>query len=326
MATLNDTPWAGLEPGKIDSRRFDAFGKWNFFWTIMGKADPALTLTFGNVPSPVPTLPKLRSIDAGIAALPGGPAFYIRLKDHAQIEIFETLCRNVVTSAQQADSEAEALNRAIGRTCRWHHLLRGGHSDLLSEEEQKGLLGELTVLERLVDMIGPRAAVAAWTGPSGAPKDFELHGHCIEVKARRSAAQPYVHISNEFQLSAVADHRLWLAVLAVEKVAEPFGHPLDFFISRIAALLLAGDPMVAIEWEQALAATGYREEDDYSAFRWVCSAPAWYEITGDFPRIVAPLPVGVVNVRYALSLGACAPFEVVIDEAEAAISEGYADV
>jgi hypothetical protein len=326
MVTLNDTPWAGLELGKIDSRRFDAFGKWNFFWTIMAKADPALTLTVGDLPSPPPVLPKLRSIDTGIVALPGGPAFYIRLKDHAQIEIFETLCRNVVAGAQQADNEADALNRTIGRTFRWHHLLRGGRSDLLSEEEQKGLVGELIVLERLSDLIGPRAAVTAWRGPSGAPKDFELHGHCIEVKARRSAAQPYVHISNEFQLSDVTDHRLWLAVLAVERVAEPFGHSLDVFVSRIASRFLAGDPMVAIEWEQALAATGYREEDDYSAFRWVCTAPAWYEVTGDFPRIVAPVPVGVVNVRYALALGACVPFEVVIDEAEAVISEGYADV
>ena len=77
------------------------------------------------------------------------------------------------------------------RTWRWHHLLRGGGSTLCYRlEEQKGLLGELLVLERPFCCLtsGASTAVAAWRGPLGSPKDFEIGRVAIEVKARRGGA------------------------------------------------------------------------------------------------------------------------------------------
>lgn len=320
---LSDTPWKGLGQGVVDSRRVDHAGKWNFFWAIMPREDPALALVLGAPPIPAPKLPKLRSLEAGFASLTGGPAFYLRLKDHAQLELFETLCRDVVDCAKQAMTEADALTRAIGRTCRWHHLLRGGRSDGLTEEEQKGLIGELTVLEWLAGVIGPRATITAWTGPMGSPKDFELHGHCIEVKARRTAAQPYIQISNEFQLADVDDHRLWLSVLAVDKVAEPFGNSLDFFVDRAASWFRGGDADLELLWEIAISATGYRVEDDYSEARWVVGDPAWHDVRDGFPRVELPLKAGVGSLKYAIALAACEPFKIESAAAGKAISVGY---
>ena len=68
-------------------------------------------------------------------------------------------------------------------TWRWHHLLRGGRGTLLSPEEQKGLLGELFVLERLLlPSMDASSAVTAWRGPLGAPKDFEIARVAVEAK------------------------------------------------------------------------------------------------------------------------------------------------
>ena len=39
-------------------------------------------------------------------------------------------------------------------------------------------------------------AIEAWTGPTGASKDFELIGTCVEVKTQRVAAKPFVAISS----------------------------------------------------------------------------------------------------------------------------------
>lgn len=323
--TQSDAPWAGLGRGGIDSRRVNHAGKWNFFWAIMQKDDPALALVLETMPSQVPNLPRLRSLEGGFATLNGGPTFYLRLRDHAQMELFETLCRDVVSCAEKGDSEGEALARAIGRTCRWHHLLRGGKGDALSAEEQKGLIGELTVLGRLCATLPLRAAINAWKGPMGAPKDFEMHGHCIEVKSRRAAAQPFVQISNEFQLSDVENHRLWLCVLAVDRVSAPFGNSLDFHVAEVGAFF-QDDPACAIEWEQALNAAGYRQEDDYSDFRWVVSAPSWHEVLDGFPRVEARLPQGVTDVKYAIALSACEPFAVETASVEHALAEGYTDV
>jgi len=60
--TKNDSPWDGLEDGKIDTRRVDASARWNWFWAVMPGADAALVLQLRNCPNPVPELPKLLTV------------------------------------------------------------------------------------------------------------------------------------------------------------------------------------------------------------------------------------------------------------------------
>ena len=304
----NDTPWSGLEPGRTDTRRVDATAKWSWFWAVMPRADAALVLQLKHLPTPVPDLPKLRSLEIRFQTLPGGPILYIRLKESGQLELFETLCRDVMAAGEPAETEAEALERAIGRTFRWHYLLRGGKLDLLSEEAQKGLIGEIEVLKLLMADVGAKAALAAWTGPSGAPKDFELKADCIEVKARRGASQPFIKISNEHQLADVPNRRLWLGVLAVDKVQSPHGKTLTDYVSEVRNTLEQGDPSLIQEWDLHLAEAGFDALDDYSAWRWIVSSPEFHVVTEGFPRIVAPVPLGVSGVTYAIALSACDPF------------------
>lgn len=304
----NDTPWSGLEAGKVDTRRVSASARWNWFWAVMPRADVALVLQLADLPKPVPDLPKLRNLEIRFQTLPGGPILYVRLKDSAQLELFETLCRDVMAAGELAETEAEALERAIGRTFRWHYLLRGGKPEVLSEEAQKGLIGEIEVLKLLISTLGPKSALTAWTGPSGAPKDFELKADCIEVKARRGASQPFVKITNEFQLADVPDRRLWLAVLAVDKVQSPHGRTLTEHVLEVTDLLEQLEPSAIMDWDLHLADAGFDTFHDYSAWRWIVSVPDFHAVTEGFPRIVAPVALGVSSVSYALALSACTPF------------------
>jgi len=313
----NETPWSGLEAGKTDTRRVDAKGKWNFFWAVMPKTDVALVLQLSRLPEPVPLLPKLRNIEMQFQTLPGGPILYIRLKDSAQLEPFETLCRDVVTAGEAATDESAALERAIGRTFRWHHLLRGRGPGVLSEEEQKGLLGELEIFLTLMERLGPSGALNAWTGPSGAPKDFELQADCIEVKARRGASRPHVKISSEHQLADVAGCRLWLAVLAVDRVQAPNGKTLAEVVDTIAREIEHREPGALLDWERHLADAGFDPADDYSPWRWIAGPAVFHSITEGFPRVTAPVPLGVSNVTYNLDISACAPYRV---DAQVALS------
>lgn len=303
-----DTPWSGLEAGKVDTRRVSASARWNWFWAVMPRADVALVLQLSDLPKPAPDLPKLRNLEIRFQTLPGGPILYIRLKDSAQLELFETLCRDVMAAGELAETELEALERAIGRTFRWHYLLRGGKLEVLSEEAQKGLIGEVEVLKLLISTLGAKTALTGWTGPSGAPKDFELKADCIEVKARRGASQPFAKITNEFQLADVPDRRLWLAVLAVDKVQLPHGRALTEYISEVTELLERTEPSAIMDWDLHLADAGFDILHDYSAWRWIVSSPDFHAVTEDFPRIAAPVPLGLSAVSYALSLSACTPF------------------
>lgn len=304
----NDTPWSGLEAGKVDTRRVSASARWNWFWAVMPRADVALVLQLGDLPKPTPDLPKLRNLEIRFQTLPGGPILYIRLKDNAQLELFETLCRDVMAAGELAETETEALERAIGRTFRWHYLLRGGKLEILSEEAQKGLIGEIEVLKLLIANIGAKPALTAWTGPSGAPKDFELKADCIEVKARRGASQPFVKITNEHQLADVPDRRLWLAVLAVDKVQSPHGMTLTEYVAEVTEFLERTEPSAIMDWDLHLADVGYDVLHDYSAWRWIVSAPVFHAVAEGFPRIAAPVPLGLSSVSYALALSACTPF------------------
>lgn len=304
----NNNPWYGLEAGKIDTRRVDASARWNWFWAVMPRNDMALVLQLSELPDPLPDLPKLRNLEIRFQTLPGGPILYVRLKDSAQLELFETLCRDVMAAGELASTEAEALERAIGRTFRWHYLLRGGKLEALTEEAQKGLIGEIEILKLLMASLGAKPALAAWTGPSGAPKDFELKADCIEVKARRGASQPFVKIASEHQLADVPDRRLWLSVLAVDKVQHPHGRTLTEYVCEVTELLERTEPSAIMDWDLHLVDAGYDTLHDYSAWRWIVSSPEFHSVAEGFPRITAPVPLGVSGVTYALALSACTPF------------------
>jgi len=305
---LNETPWSGLEAGRVDTRRVSASARWDWFWAVMPRTDVAFVLQLRDLPEPAPDLPKLRSLEVQFQTLPGGPILYIRLKDSAQLELFETLCRDVMAAGELANTEADALERAIRRTFRWHYLLRGGRTDALSEEAQKGLIGEVEVLKLLIATLGAKAALAAWTGPAGAPKDFELKSGCIEVKARRGASQPFVNITNEHQLADVPGRHLWLGVLAVDKVQPPHGRTLTEYVNEVAEFLEGAEPSAILDWDLRLADAGYDVLHDYSSWRWIVSLPDFYVVAESFPRITAPAPLGVSDVTYALALSACSPF------------------
>jgi hypothetical protein len=304
----NDTPWSGLQAGSIDTRRINASARWNWFWAVLPRADAALVLQLTEIPEPAPDLPKLKNLEIKFQTMAGSSIFYIRLKESAHIELFETLCRDVMAAGELAETEAEALDRAIRRTFRWHYLLRTGRLEVLSEEAQKGLIGEITLLKLLIANLGAKPALTAWTGPSGAPKDFELKSDCIEVKARREASRPFVKITNEHQLADVPGRRLWLAILAVDRVQQPHGRPLTAYVSEVTEIFERTEPSAILDWELHLADAGYDAAHDYSAWRWITSEPRFYRIAVAFPRVAAPVPLGVSDVTYSLALSACEPF------------------
>ena len=299
-------PWKRLDPD--DARRVDSDGRFDFFWIVLEAGMPGLMLMLPAIPQPVPRLPKLRNLVTAFRHAAGGRAFVLGLKERSQLEIFETLCRDVVAAGEAGEDRDDALSRAIQRTRRWHHLLRGGRPDGLSVEEQRGLVAELAFVRDLATGFGPGTAIEAWTGPAGSAKDFELIGSCVEIKAHRVAARPFVSISSEDQLADVEGSRVFLRVVNVASAILPEGHSLHDHVRMTADLFEeAGDAFEA--WEISLYSTGYDPDNEYDDRRWQLGTAKNYRIIQGFPRISPPLPDGIGNVRYALSLDACAPFE-----------------
>lgn len=299
--------WINLKPGH--ARRVNKDGSWDFFWIVLENNMPGLILMLpDNFIKPEITLPKLKNIVVSFRLVPNGHAFVISLKDRSQVELFETLCRNVVEAGETGKKLEDALARTIQRTKRWHYLLRGGHKRSLSLEEQRGLVGELAFLRELASWLGPETAIEAWTGPTGSAKDFELIGYCIEVKTRKVAARPFISINSEDQLSDIAGCRLFLQVVNVASAVIPEGRNLHDYVQLTSELFDSSDTAID-KWETAIYSTGYDPMDDYENRRWHLESANTYEIIEGFPRISTPLTEGVEKVRYNIALDYCESYK-----------------
>lgn len=323
--TTSESPWDGLAAGGIDARRVDTAGRYDFFWIMSADSEPGLLLRLGPDMEKITPLPRMRNLDLSYKEVAGRTSLVLLLKDDEQRELFASLCLDIVRAGETATDKRDALSRAIRRTMRWHHLLRGGKSGLLSLEEQRGLLGELQFLRRLIDLIGPRAAIEAWKGPAGSSKDFELGTCLVEVKARRGAAKPFIQISSEDQLASVDGCRLFLVVSAIDAVVKPAGQTLTDHVADVERLFSTADPEAVMMWSDAIEATGFDYADDYSDRRWIIGKSLQFEVVNGFPRLACPLPAGVSGARYSVSLDACAPFAVEADDIESIVCEEDAE-
>lgn len=332
MTSNNSDPWKQMDrpnqSSNVNARRVDPSLPWGLFWAIDSDGMCLLILKHDPGNQPKNKLPKLRGLEVenrtpvsdGLALL------VIRLVDSDQREIFHILCRDIVSSTHQAMTEEDAVERFLARTWRWHKLLRGGHDGRLSDEEQKGLIGELNVLKRvLLSSVGSSSGVKSWTGPLGAPKDFELGRICIEAKARRGAATPFVMISSEHQLDTDGVDGLYLCVTEVTEGAEEDDEAVTIsdVAKEISDELDAVDPFSLELFEERLSASGFRWVDDYSDKRWLVGPMHIFDVRDEFPRITSSTIHGGVNgVRYSVSLPECEPFRSDIVELRERVSGG----
>jgi Putative PD-(D/E)XK family member, (DUF4420) len=323
-ATMTDDPWEDLEPPPnadiINARRVDAKLVWNFYWARSSDRKCLLILGHAEGSAPQNRLPVIKGIDVNLSDSDqhGQRMLTLKLHDAAQRDIFHQLCLDVVASAARANSEREAVELMLARTWRWHHLLRGGTSQKLSPDDQKGLIGELVVLEQLLlPRLSPFDAVASWRGPLGAPKDFEIGRICVEAKARRGAAEPYVVISSEHQLDTGGTDALFLHVvelaLATDQSVDSF--TVTDIANRLHELIAGADASAADHFDSLLQAAGLQRDDDYAESRWIKGPDRLFRVTGNFPSITPEaFPSGVSGVRYAVSLPDCEPYRISDDE------------
>ena len=317
-------PWRGIaRPDRIDSvtaHRASGSSRWDLFWGVDTEQTCLLMLRFQRGAQVSQQLPKLRGLTVERRSPAADPddVLVLRLLESEHREIFHRLCLDIVDATGRAETEAEAISRFVARTWRWHRLLRGGRDGRLNEEQQKGLIGELGLLEtHLLSAVGVAQAVRSWRGPLGAPKDFEIGRVSVEVKARRGDSSAHVTISSEHQMDSTGVDVLFLQVVEITEAVSEAANALTIteIADRIRSVVAAHDPMTVDLFDARLFATGFDWSDDYSDRRWIRGREHFFNVREGFPRITrSVLPVGVLNVRYSISLPDCEPFRVSADD------------
>lgn len=310
----SEDPWHDLAAPKkaatVNARRIADSNKWDFYWGRDTNGHCLLILRHGIGSSPPDRLPRLKEVE-----VVGHPAtakerasLILRLRDANLRDIFHRLCLDIVVTASRAATEVEALAMTLARTWRWHHLLRGGSSGLLSSDEQKGLIGELLVIEGYVlPLLGAANALVAWRGPLGGAKDFVVGRTAIESKVRTTEGA-HIFVSSEFQLDDADLANLFLHVSMLDP-ASPADDQ-DFTITdvalRVRKLFLQTHEHHAAKFDALLTAAGFWYDDDYAPYRWASGGQILYRVAGTFPRLIpSTLPNGVANVKYTLWLSEC---------------------
>ena len=285
------------------------------YWAVDAQRHCLLILQRGSGDSRSHRLPRLRGLSVEVSASEDGlgERVVIRLTDDEQRELFHRFCVDIVEATRVARSAEEATERLLARTWRWHRLLRSGRDGRLSDDEQKGLIGELRVIERyLLGVIGAREAVEGWAGPLGSPKDFQFGLVGVEAKAR-SPQRSEVGISSIHQLDSPGANRLFLSVTEVARALDESATAVAItgIANRVRTAIAGMDMSAMVIFEERLAATGFDWEDDYSDKRWTIGDEALYEVADGFPGITPSMvPAGIDDVRYTISLSACESFRV----------------
>ena len=312
----SNDPWEEIEASsqtsQINAQRIPNIGStaWGLYWAVDTQRHCILILQHGSVDRQPYHLPRLRglSVEASPTEDRSGHRVIIRLTDGEQRELFHRFCVDVVESTRLAQSADEAIYRFLARIWRWHRLLRSGKDGRLSEDEQKGLIGELRVIELyLLEVIEARDAVDGWAGPLGAPKDFQFGLVGIEAKAR-SPQRPEVLISSADQLDSAGMNRLFLSVVPVAAAFDESATTVTItdVAARVKNKITALDMSATIVFEERLAATGFDWEEDYSDKRWSIGDEVLYEVADGFPRIMQSMvPTAVKDVRYTITLAGC---------------------
>ena len=229
--------------------------------------------------------------------------------------VFAELADEVLHRVEAGQSPVRAVASTIGD---FRRLLQEVPPFDIREHEIIGLLGELVVLRKLVE-IAP-AAMRSWTGPFDQRHDFRHQEHAIEVKTSIRAGATKVSISSAGQLAEPAQGTLVLAHVTMERADAGSLCVSDLY----ADMIELGAERRSLD--EGLSAAGCSDPQSPSWNRLRCELDALtgYEVREGFPRIVpgqfpdAELPDGIESLNYVVDLRTAAAFRMdaaALDEA-----------
>lgn len=247
----------------------------------------------------------------------------VMLEEEDLSDIFAVMSADLVSATAAQPSPASALRQCIDRLCMWQGLFEKIPAEGLSEDEQRGLLGELLVLESLfLPRMSEIEAIDAWTGPDPAHQDFIRGGLAVEVKTSLAKRHARIQIANEKQLDDRPYEILLLAFLRLDESAA-HGDSLPAAVARVRQRVGAA-PGAAQALDDRLALSGYLDvhAPRYVRNRWQCSERRYFRVEGDFPRLTeANLPAGVGDIRYSIIADDLGEHEILEGEVAAILGE-----
>lgn len=245
-------------------------------------------------------LPSFRNIDLVKLPIAGGIRIGMTLLDGALSRNFSVMCYDLAErsrAVRKVDAAAGIFLRALGS---WAELFRKSANEGLTREQVVGLIGELLVLEALLDESGVSmdVLIRSWRGPDGDVRDIGINGARIEVKAQRSTASLRLRISSLAQLDDRGDR---VFVVLNRLSPSDAGRSLLEIIETLQGRLQVC-PLSSLEFDRKIALSGMSPDSSLVGERYVVDDRLVYAVTEGFPRLTpANVPPGIDVATYEIA-------------------------
>lgn len=238
--------------------------------------------------------------------MPERPFLDVVCTDKDGHKVFNMVTTDILHKLAAGLKPSEAVIVTLNR---WRKFWGGVSKQALSDEEVKGLFGELWFLLLWLLPKG-LSHVEKWVGPTGARHDFEWTASAIEVKTTTSLRGHIHRIHGLEQLDPPESGALYLYSLRLRQEGTS-SNTLPLLVHKITELLKP-EPALLELFESRLAQAGYSpvHNDQYSDYRFRVIDERVYVVNNLFPRLTLDyfkdgLPHGVERIDYDINLEGC---------------------
>lgn len=326
-------PWAEISPSSSERdhriRRADKDHPLDWFRGRDAKGN-YLFILYGRCTIDLPDTPRLAAVNISLSpAERGKTQLILALKERSKLDLFRVLCSDLLNATRhyhQNDCNA-AFSSVLRRLRRWQQMLDRAKTNLLTRQEQIGLVGELLFLRDIMGAaIGVSLATLTWGGPDGDEQDFHYHGTAVEVKSRLISSDSVISVSSATQLDPSGGPVvLCCQSISIADKDETAGVSLNELVKQIRSDLSGTGGGAVDRFEAILLLSGYESRSEYDAPSWKLASRDYFSVEHDFPSLRAStVPIGISQVRYKLSIAACEPFRITQEELTQRLFAHYA--
>jgi hypothetical protein len=234
----------------------------------------------------------------------------IRQEDEQSTEIYDSVLQNLVDHLLN-NKEDSLFATVFSVLDRWRTFFKRGGFRKLSEEQQRGLFGELWFINDWLDKFPdqPPLIVEKWEGPTKGRIDFTSGKYGLEIKTVNDKLTKSIKISNEDQLKiSDAISTIYLYVCFLEP-SKTHGLSLQELAEQVKRKIADRSERIALIYKDLLTDLGFSEEE-YEEPKYFIEKIEVYEADENFPRLLKEdLPKGISHVTYNIDLTHCSEFE-----------------
>lgn len=241
-----------------------------------------------------------------ISFLPLEKIILIKLNDSGFIDLFNDLILSLYFKIKDLTNPDKYAQELIHSFYKWADFFDDSINSRLSNEEIKGLFGELFVLNELLSQTVPDTVdqiLDAWKGPYDTTNDFIFDNKNIEIKTK-DESKSFIKISSEYQLEKEFDKGLELLVVSI-KTDISNGVSLSDLLKVTTRLIRQNLGDLTILYH-TLAQIGLTIESavDYNNYRFIVCRTTSYDCEREnFPKLsVSNLPEEITKLNYNLRI------------------------